>query len=101
MRRSQALDRKSSLQTGQYISHEARSGELILNFIFEYAVRSRMPNLNDYLYKLTHLKRGITMYGLAPHKPILLITLLELINNGHITANVNNLVCPENEKPLK
>lgn len=46
-----------------------------------------MPNLNEYLYKLTHLKRGITKYGLAPHKPILLITLLELINNGHITAN--------------
>jgi len=46
-----------------------------------------MPNLNDYLNKLTHLKRGITKYGLAPHKPILLITLFELINNGHIMDN--------------
>ncbi|MGY4538768.1 putative restriction endonuclease [Mucilaginibacter sp. UYNi724] len=46
-----------------------------------------MPNLNDYLPKLTHLKRGITKYGLAPHKPILLITLLELIDKGHITDN--------------
>jgi putative restriction endonuclease len=46
-----------------------------------------MPNVNDYLYKLTHLKRAITKYGLAPHKPILLITLLELISNGHITEN--------------
>jgi putative restriction endonuclease len=46
-----------------------------------------MANLNDHLHKLTHLKRGITKYGLAPHKPILLITLLELINNGHITDN--------------
>jgi len=46
-----------------------------------------MPNLNDYLQKLTHLKRGITKYGLAPHKPILLITLLELISNVHLIEN--------------
>jgi putative restriction endonuclease len=46
-----------------------------------------MPNLNDYLQKLTHLKRGITKYGLAPHKPILLITLLELISNAHLIEN--------------
>jgi putative restriction endonuclease len=46
-----------------------------------------MPNLNSYLHKLTHLKRGITKYGLAPHKPVLLITLLELISNGHLTEN--------------
>lgn len=46
-----------------------------------------MPNLNDYLHKLTHLKRGITKYGLAPHKPVLLISLLELIGNGHIAEN--------------
>jgi putative restriction endonuclease len=46
-----------------------------------------MPNLNDYLQKLTHLKRGITKYGLAPHNPILLITLLELISNVHLVEN--------------
>jgi putative restriction endonuclease len=43
--------------------------------------------LNQYLYKFTHLKRGVTKYGLAPHKPILLITLLELIGKGHISEN--------------
>lgn len=46
-----------------------------------------MPNLNDYLYKFTHLKRGVTKYGLAPHKPVLLISLLELINKGYLTEN--------------
>ena len=46
-----------------------------------------MQNLNDYLQKLTHLKRGITKYGLAPHKPILLITLLELISNVRLIEN--------------
>jgi putative restriction endonuclease len=46
-----------------------------------------MANLNGYLYKLTHLKRGITKYGLAPHKPVLLISVLELIANGHIAEN--------------
>ncbi|HMG07667.1 MAG TPA: hypothetical protein VK609_04110 [Mucilaginibacter sp.] len=44
-----------------------------------------MPSLNGFLQKLTHLKRGVTKYGLAPHKPVLLITLLELISKGHLT----------------
>jgi putative restriction endonuclease len=46
-----------------------------------------MPSLNGFVHKLTHLKRGVTQYGLAPHKPVLLITLLELISKGHITEN--------------
>jgi putative restriction endonuclease len=41
----------------------------------------------QYLYRLTHLNRGNTKYGLAPHKPVLLITLLELIEKHHITEN--------------
>jgi len=53
-----------------------------------------MPDLNDYIHKLTHLKRGITKYGLAPHKPILLITLLELISKGHVTEN---MVCVDTD----
>jgi putative restriction endonuclease len=37
-----------------------------------------MPSLNGYLHKLSHLKRGVTKYGLAPHKTVLHITLLAL-----------------------
>lgn len=46
-----------------------------------------MPTLANYLYRFTHLKQGVTRYGKAPHKPILLITLLELISSGHINDN--------------
>lgn len=46
-----------------------------------------MLTLADYLFRFTHLKQGSTPYGEAPHKPILLITLLELIDRGHITSN--------------
>jgi putative restriction endonuclease len=46
-----------------------------------------LSTLHQYLYKFTHLKRGVTKYGLAPHKPILLLTLLELIGKGHILEN--------------
>ncbi len=46
-----------------------------------------MLTLADYLYRFTHLKQGVTRYGKAPHKPVLLITLLELIGRGHITDN--------------
>jgi len=46
-----------------------------------------MPTLANYLYRFTHLKQGVTRYGKAPHKPVLLITLLELLGRGHITGN--------------
>ncbi len=36
----------------------------------------------DVLYRIAHLKRGNTAYGPAPHKPILLLTLFQMMDNG-------------------
>ncbi len=45
-------------------------------------------NLNIYLKALTQVKRGSTKdYGVAPHKPILLVSLIELIEKGYIWQN--------------
>ncbi|MBE8721195.1 hypothetical protein [Sphingobacterium pedocola] len=41
-----------------------------------------MNQLQTYLQAFFKLKRGGTKYGLAPHKPILLLTLVELIEKG-------------------
>nr|WP_294901080.1 HNH endonuclease [uncultured Pedobacter sp.] len=43
--------------------------------------------LNKYLKALSHLKRGNTPMGIAPHKPVLLISIIELIEKGIITEN--------------
>ncbi|MDF3078637.1 MAG: restriction endonuclease [Sphingobacteriaceae bacterium] len=43
--------------------------------------------LTSFLSRFSHLNRGITVYGKAPHKPILLISLLELIEKGLIHNN--------------
>jgi len=43
--------------------------------------------LNQFLYRLTRLNRANTPYGKAPHKPVLLISILELIERGIITQN--------------
>lgn len=43
--------------------------------------------LNKFLNKLTHLNRANTAYGKAPHKPILLISVLELIEKGIVSSN--------------
>lgn len=43
--------------------------------------------LNKYLHKLAHLTRGGSVYGKAPHKPVLLISVINLIEQGVITAN--------------
>ena len=40
-----------------------------------------------YARKFTKLKQGGTQYGKAPHKPVLLITLLELLDKQLITEN--------------
>ena len=40
-----------------------------------------------YARKVIKLKQGSTKYGKAPHKPVLLITLLELIEKQFITEN--------------
>ncbi|WP_219929348.1 hypothetical protein [Sphingobacterium athyrii] len=44
-------------------------------------------DLQTYLHAFTHLNRGSTRYGLAPHKPILLLTLIELIDKGIVIDN--------------
>lgn len=43
--------------------------------------------LTSYTRKFTKIKQGGTPYGKAPHKPVFLITLLELIDKQLITAN--------------
>ena len=40
-----------------------------------------------YTRKFTKLKQGGTPYGKAPHKPVFLLTLLELIDKQFITMN--------------
>ncbi|UKT62797.1 HNH endonuclease [Pedobacter mucosus] len=40
-----------------------------------------------YLNAFTRLKRGVTQYGLAPHKPVLLLSLIELIEKGIVENN--------------
>ncbi|RZJ56296.1 MAG: restriction endonuclease [Flavobacterium sp.] len=47
----------------------------------------RSPTLQKYINAFTRLKRGGTVYGLAPHKPVLLISLIELIEKGLVTEN--------------
>lgn len=44
-------------------------------------------NLNKYLQALTRLKRGNTPFGIAPHKPVLLISIIELIERGLVLEN--------------
>lgn len=46
-----------------------------------------MNELEPYISAFTRLKRGVTKYGLAPHKPILLLTLIELIDKGIVPDN--------------
>ena len=43
--------------------------------------------LSLYARKFITLKQGGTKYGKAPHKPIFLLTLIELIEQQLITAN--------------
>lgn len=46
-----------------------------------------MINLDQLLQGISRIKRGGTKYGKAPHKPILLLTLIELIDKGLVTDN--------------
>lgn len=43
--------------------------------------------LSTYLSKFQKLNRGITQYGKAPHKPILLLSIIDEIENGNIKEN--------------
>jgi len=44
-------------------------------------------SLKFYRKKFTHLRQGVTKYGKAPHKPILLLTFIQLLEQGEITEN--------------
>ena len=46
-----------------------------------------MATLNKLLYKFTRLNRANTAYGKAPHKPVLLISIIELIEKGSVCDN--------------
>lgn len=46
-----------------------------------------MDLLDIYIRAFGKLKRGVTRYGLAPHKPVLLLTLIELIDKGLVIEN--------------
>jgi putative restriction endonuclease len=43
--------------------------------------------LTQFIQQLTRLKRANTKYGKAPHKPVLLISIIELIEKGIVTDN--------------
>ena len=55
--------------------------------IFPLSLQSVADALKTYLYALTHLKRGGTRYGIAPHKPVLVLTLMELVEKGIVLDN--------------
>lgn len=46
-----------------------------------------MDLLDIYIRAFGKLKRGVTRYGLAPHKPVLLLTMIELIDKGLVIDN--------------
>ena len=46
-----------------------------------------MVLLNKFISKLIRLNRANTIYGKAPHKPVLLISIIELIEKGLIKEN--------------
>ncbi|MHC2990182.1 restriction endonuclease [Pontibacter sp. HJ8] len=50
--------------------------------------------LNTYLKKFTKLRQGVTKYGKAPHKPVLLLAFIELFEKGELTEN-RVLISPE------
>lgn len=43
--------------------------------------------LSSYISKLSRLNRANTQYGKAPHKPILLLSLIELVEKGQVDNN--------------
>jgi putative restriction endonuclease len=43
--------------------------------------------IQKYFTAFGKLKRGVTPYGLAPHKPILLLSLLQAVQNKLVRSN--------------
>jgi putative restriction endonuclease len=48
---------------------------------------SLVSTLHQFLNKLTKLNRGGTKYGKAPHKPVLLLAFIDLLDKGTLTQN--------------
>ena len=44
-------------------------------------------NLDDYLKKFQNLRTGVNRGHIKPHKPVMLLTILSLIENRKITSN--------------
>ena len=45
-------------------------------------------NLEYYKIKFSKIKRGVTKYGPAPHKAVLLLSIIQGVEKGYITSNV-------------
>lgn len=43
--------------------------------------------LKNYLKRFTKLRQGVTRYGKAPHKPVLLLTFIELFEKSELSGN--------------
>lgn len=43
--------------------------------------------MNSTLHHILHLNRGVTKYGKAPHKPVLLLAVIDLFESGEIVEN--------------
>lgn len=43
--------------------------------------------LKNYIKRFTHLRQGVTKYGKAPHKPVLLLTFIELFEKAELSEN--------------
>lgn len=46
-----------------------------------------MMNIKDYIYAFSHLRKGVTKFGPAPHKLILLLAVIREIEAGRIVQN--------------
>ena len=44
-------------------------------------------NIKDYIYAFSHLRKGVTKFGPAPHKLILLLAVIQKIEAGRIVKN--------------
>lgn len=57
-----------------------------------------MAPLQDYISQLQHMNRAVMKGYRAPHKPVLLLTIMELMEKGKITDNrimLNDFLCEE------
>ncbi|AFM04189.1 putative restriction endonuclease [Bernardetia litoralis DSM 6794] len=46
-----------------------------------------MQYIKKYISKIRKIKRGVTKYGKAPHKPVLLLSIIDKIESSNITEN--------------